>query len=55
MRNQTHVNHDKVTVAGEDYTTLRLLGNGGYSSVYEVYSSQNQIYALKVVDLDAAK
>jgi serine/threonine protein kinase len=42
-------------VAGEEYTTLRLLGKGGYSSVYEVYSSQKQVYALKVVDLDEVK
>ena len=45
----------KVMVAGEEYTTLRLLGKGGYSSVYEVYNSKKEIFALKVVDFENTK
>jgi serine/threonine protein kinase len=51
----TSGNSDKVTVAGEEYTTLRLLGKGGFSSVYEVYGRSRECYALKVVDFNEAK
>ena len=41
----------KFVVNGNTYTALRPLGEGGYSQVYEVYNSQKDIFALKVVDL----
>ena len=41
----------KYEVNGKTVTVLRLLGEGGYSQVYEVYDSEKKIFALKVVDL----
>jgi serine/threonine protein kinase len=32
-------------------TVLRTLGQGGYAKVYEVFNEDNDLYALKVVDL----
>ena len=41
----------KYEVNGKKVTALRLLGEGGYSQVYEVYDQEKNMYALKVVDL----
>jgi len=41
----------KYEVAGKTYTSLRLMGEGGYSKVYEVFDASRQLYALKVVDI----
>ena len=41
----------KFVVNGKKYTVLRPLGQGGYSQVFEVYNSQKEIFALKVVNL----
>lgn len=41
----------KVYVNGNKFTILRPLGEGGYSTVYEVYSRDKKLYALKIVDL----
>ena len=42
----------KVYVNEEKFTILRPLGEGGYSSVYEVYSQEKKLYALKIVNLE---
>ena len=48
--NTNYFIHDK------KFTSLRLLGEGGYSSVYEVYDEAKNLFALKVVKLtDMAK
>ena len=41
----------KFVVNGKKYTVLRPLGQGGYSQVFEVYNSQKDLFALKVVNL----
>ena len=41
----------KFVVNGKKYTALRPLGQGGYSQVFEVYNSQKDLFALKVVNL----
>lgn len=41
----------KIYVNGHKFTILRPLGEGGYSTVYEVYSRDKKLYALKIVDL----
>ena len=41
----------KVFINGKKFTILRLLGEGGYSCVYEVYDTNKKLYALKIVDL----
>lgn len=42
----------KVYVNGRKFTILRLLGEGGYSCVYEVYDVDKNLFALKIVDLN---
>ncbi len=39
----------KFDVKGVTYTSLSSIGEGGYSTVYEVYNSERELYALKVV------
>ena len=34
---------------------LRCIGEGGYSRVYEVFNEDNEIFALKVVNLNETK
>ena len=34
---------------------LRTLGQGGYAKVYEVFNEDNELFALKVVDLTESK
>ena len=41
----------KFSVMGQQYQALRLLGEGGYSRVYEVFNDKNLLFALKVVNL----
>lgn len=41
----------KFTVNGETYTALKCLGEGGYSKVYEVFDTDKNLFALKVVSL----
>ena len=41
----------KFVINGATYTALRPLGEGGYSQVYEVYDSEKEVFALKVVNL----
>ena len=36
-------------------TVLRTLGQGGYARVYEVFNEDNELFALKVVDLSESK
>ena len=36
-------------------TVLRTLGQGGYARVYEVFNEDNELFALKVVDLAESK
>lgn len=36
-------------------TVLRTLGQGGYAKVYEVFNEDNELFALKVVDLAESK
>ena len=45
----------KFVVNGKKYTVLRPLGQGGYSQVFEVYNSQKDIFALKLVNLGEQK
>ena len=39
----------KFTVNGVSYTSLSHIGEGGYSTVYEVFNKERELYALKVV------
>ena len=41
----------KFEVNGQRITALRMLGEGGYSQVFEVYNSKKDLFALKVVNL----
>ena len=41
----------KFEVNGRKFTALRPLGEGGYSQVFEVYDSDKNLFALKVVNL----
>ena len=41
----------KFEVNATSYTVLRLLGEGGYSQVYEVYNAEKDTFALKIVNL----
>ena len=45
----------RFTVNGEPFKALRCIGEGGYAKVYEVFDDRNELYALKVVDLDETK
>ena len=36
-------------------TVLRTLGQGGYAKVYEVFNEDNELFALKVVDLTESR
>ena len=38
-------------VKGNTYTIIKKIGNGGFSNVYQVYSEERDLYALKVVNL----
>lgn len=45
----------KFTLNGKTLRALRCIGEGGYSRVYEVFNEDNEIYALKVVDLNETR
>ena len=38
----------KFELRGKTYTSLRALGEGGYSKVYEVFNKERELFALKV-------
>ena len=41
----------KIFINGNKFTILQVLGEGGYSTVYEVYDKEKNLLAVKVVDL----
>jgi serine/threonine-protein kinase TTK/MPS1 len=41
----------KYVVNENEYRTLRCIGSGGYSKVYEVYNENKELFALKVVHM----
>ena len=41
----------KFTVNGATYTSLSHIGEGGYSTVYEVFNKERELFALKLVKL----
>lgn len=45
----------KFTVNGHLYRALRCIGEGGYAKVYEVFNDANELFALKVVNLNDSK
>ena len=45
----------KFTVNGHLYRALRCIGEGGYAKVYEVFNDSNELFALKVVNLNDSK
>lgn len=45
----------KFTVNQQKLTVLKALGEGGYAKVYEVFNENNELFALKVVDLSESK
>lgn len=45
----------KFTVNGHHYRALRCIGEGGYAKVYEVFNDANELFALKVVNLNDSK
>ena len=44
-------NTKKVNVADTVYTLVKKIGDGGFSSVYQVYDDERKTYALKLVNL----
>lgn len=44
-------NTKKVSVADTVYTLVKKIGDGGFSSVYQVYDDERKTYALKLVNL----
>lgn len=42
----------KFTINGTTLRALRCIGEGGYAKVYEVFNDSNELFALKVVDLN---
>ena len=41
----------KFFMNGRKFTALRVIGEGGYSTVFEVFDTDKRLYALKVVNL----
>ena len=42
--------HLKFSVNGQTLTVIKVIGEGGFSKVYEVFDPEKQLFALKVVD-----
>ena len=42
----------KFTVNGKVFTSLRMLGEGGYAKVYEVFNHEKELFALKVIKIE---
>ena len=44
----------KIDVNGQNYPIIKKIGEGGFSSVYQVYNEDKKLFALKVVNLLAS-
>ncbi|KAL2084601.1 hypothetical protein ACEWY4_020119 [Coilia grayii] len=54
VKNRSALSNESITIKGQQFYVLKMIGRGGSSKVYQVLDHTKQLYAIKYVNLEEA-